>query len=491
MPIVTVSKYLASKYGFAEWISTIMGSEYKQQQPFVATTTIMSSVWVQLSYKGKDEPEGRPTSVKKPKDVEESEWNIDALVKQVAKEELKKELDHAGLTKIDIYPPKSSGDKNKYKPYKEMKEVIAELEKKKTPPTSGKHPLIVVAPAQPSLAEGQTNQIISYNDLYQLVEEAKGMQLTESESQYILTDYAKLIDAIMMEPERSRRQRMAASLWLRLSIRIKTRTRSAVVEQYLFDGPVPGAYGSSATAFQFAVRGTRLYCAKIMLENGNNSLKREYDISLHLHKDQICPTVMRAVDLIHVPGEPKRIAMITPYYPLPLTLLTGGQLHPEGCINVALCGLATTKAFNAKKLCHGDIKPGNMMFSDSAKVITIDFGSVTEYGNNLTYTTPGFGLDYPLEASLSYDLGCLASSLFALSTGRSLPRTVLELQRQIEGIPSASPALQIASLCLSGHDDIDFIWEKAIFYMKDADGLNSSLLIDYESLLPVRDTQRE
>ena len=299
-----------------------------------------------------------------------------------------------------------------------------------------------------------------------------------------------MVDAILSDPNPRRRLRLAKGLWLRLSIRVKTQTRASIVKQYLFDGPVPGAFGSPGTEFQFAIRGSRLYCAKIML-NENNDLQREYELSRYLHRDQICPTVMHAVDLISLPGEPRRVAMITPYFPLPLAPLAGGQLHPEGCINVALCGLATIKAFNAKALCHGDIKPGNMMLTtgENSLVITIDFGSTAEYGNTLTSTTPGFGLDFPPVASLSYDLACLASSLYILATGRTLPPTALDLRQQIAGIPSLSPLLRIANLCLSNQGDIDLIWREAVTSLESVqdDDIDGSLIIPPESLWPVEE----
>lgn len=342
-------------------------------------------------------------------------------------------------------------------------------------------------------ADSSSPKIIANETLYALLEQAKGSPLTDSEIQYILTDYSNLVDAIVNDPNPRRRLRLASGLWLRLSLRVKTQTRCSIVKQYLFDGLVTGALGRPGTEFQFAVRGSRLYCAKIMHDNDDdnnrNNLRREYELSRHLHQDQICPTVMRAVDLITIPGEPKRIAMITPYLPLPLTPLAGGQLHPEGCVNVALCGLATIRAFNNKALCHGDIKPGNMMLTtgENSLVITIDFGSTTEYGNSLTSTTPGFGLDLAPEASLSYDLACLASSLYVLATGRTLPPTALDLRQQIACIPSLSPALQIANLCLSNHGDIDLIWKNAITCLEGVqdDVIDSSLLIAHESLWPV------
>ena len=108
------------------------------------------SVWVQLYYKEKEEPKGRPTSVKKPKDVEESEWNVDALIEEAKKNKLKEELDHAGYTEIFVYPPGTKppfSEQTCIKPGKKLAELIEEL-KDETPPTSDDHPLIVVAPPQ-------------------------------------------------------------------------------------------------------------------------------------------------------------------------------------------------------------------------------------------------------------------------------------------------------------------------------------------------------
>ena len=100
----------------------------------------MSSVWVQLCYEGKNELKGRPV------EIEPIPRNIDALARRLKENDMKKELDHAGLTEISVYPPKSSGNNSKYKPGKPLKEAIDEL-KTANPPTSNDHPLIVVAPA--------------------------------------------------------------------------------------------------------------------------------------------------------------------------------------------------------------------------------------------------------------------------------------------------------------------------------------------------------
>jgi hypothetical protein len=104
-------------------------------------------VWVQLYYKGKEEPVGNPTFIKT---ASFDPPVIAALVKQAAKEELKKELDHAGLTEIYVYSPETKppfSEANSIRPGKKLVDLFEEL-KNTTPHTSDDHPLIVVAPAR-------------------------------------------------------------------------------------------------------------------------------------------------------------------------------------------------------------------------------------------------------------------------------------------------------------------------------------------------------
>jgi len=95
----------------------------------------MSSVWVQLYYK--DIKKGQPTSVRKPTEVKESDWNIDTLVDAV-KDKLSPDIDHA--SRVFVYPPDTKP------PFLQDKAIDPGDD---VPPgTTSKNPLIVVAPAQ-------------------------------------------------------------------------------------------------------------------------------------------------------------------------------------------------------------------------------------------------------------------------------------------------------------------------------------------------------
>jgi len=128
-------------------------------------------------------------------------------------------------------------------------------------------------------------------------------------------------------------------------------------------------------------------------------------------------------------------------------------------VNVALCDLATVKAFSNKGLCHGDIKPSNMMFqAGNRTVISIDVGSCTAYGNMLTATLPAFGVDCGTKASLRYDLTCLAASIMLLS-GIDLSNIQAREEARSELASRTGLHFSIATLCLDGRIvAVDEIW---------------------------------
>ena len=103
----------------------------QQQQQAIMSS---SSVWVQLYYKGKDEPEGQPIKIKPaPEDV--------ADLKELLKtEKAKKTLEHCDALKLRVFPPGTKA------PFLQDKAIDAGDDVPSV--TTSKNPLIVVAPQQ-------------------------------------------------------------------------------------------------------------------------------------------------------------------------------------------------------------------------------------------------------------------------------------------------------------------------------------------------------
>lgn len=113
--------------------------------------------------------------------------------------------------------------------------------------------------------------------------------------------------------------------------------------KYHFDGLIPGASGQGNLTLQFALHGTLLFCAKI---SKPSRILPEISVGTQLFEGQLCPTVMTVIDSVQIDSE--RMAMIMPYYPLDVSALDLRK-SPETATNVAMCGLASVKAFSNKK----------------------------------------------------------------------------------------------------------------------------------------------
>ena len=149
--------------------------------------------------------------------------------------------------------------------------------------------------------------------------------------------------------------------------------------------------------------------------------------------------------------------------------------------NVAMCGLATIMACNHVGLCHGDIKPGNMMLSDNGVVVTIDFGTTSTYDSVSLGTTRRFGMNAEL-VTLKYDLACLASSLLVL-----VDHDVSNLQMEaVYRAYNSSPILaeHLAAILVST-SDLEALWEQCcetVYQMV----VDTSQLLQYDTLRPIR-----
>ena len=281
--------------------------------------------------------------------------------------------------------------------------------------------------------------------------------LTDSEASCLLSVFSSQAVLISLGQYKDRD---IHSLFLTIQTMVKTGTRAKLVSvsSYSFDGLVPMAFGQGNSVLQYVIRGSDLYCAKI---GDAATIEAEVQASTLIHENQLCPSVMPVIDSIKI--DENRVAMITPFYPMPVSHITTTVITEPTIVNIALCGIATIKAFSNKKLCHGDIKPSNMMFqAGSRTVVSIDFGSCKEYGSMLAETSPLFGLDCGNQASLRYDLTCLAASIMLLS-GIELDKIATREDALSELALRSGVHITLATLCLGLDESVsnlDDMWEQ-------------------------------
>lgn len=301
--------------------------------------------------------------------------------------------------------------------------------------------------------------------------------LEPSEEHCLLKDFAP--QALLLERHQFK-QRDAMSLLRQIRNMVKSSTKKAsfLEGSVLFGGLIPLAHGQADTVLQYCLRSGVVCCAKI----GQPSvIQKEVDVSQLVSKG--CPTIMPLLEVVELDRE--RLAMISPFYPLPVSQFLGVEIPEEILVNVALCGLASVKAFSRRGMCHGDIKPSNMMFGAHDNVIiTIDFGSSSSYGDEhaLNASTAVYCLD-SLPNSLDFDLTCLASSIRSLSfPSLSDSRSKKELQTQLS--QERSLLGRIASLCLENLQGIDDVWKKTLVLVRSHKFVNPKLLVDPELIWP-------
>lgn len=96
-----------------------------------------------------------------------------------------------------------------------------------------------------------------------------------------------------------------------------------------------------------------------------------------------------------------------------------------------------------------------MMFSASdAFIVTIDFGSTVNFGEQIPATTPDFSLDVPPIGSPEFDLVCLASTLLKM-TGES-PGAIRTRETLLQRYGEANKFAHRAAVCLCQADgDVD------------------------------------
>lgn len=266
----------------------------------------------------------------------------------------------------------------------------------------------------------------------------------------------------------------------RLHAFVTTRRAEAfhLTSKYLFDGLLNVPSKQESTCLQYVVEGSKLRVAKTATRA---ELETEITALNLIHqRHSRCPTIVPLLDCCES-GE-GRISMIFPHFGLALSQLYGSGVPDMVALhaNVAMCGLATIMACNHVGLCHGDIKPGNMMLTDSGVVVTIDFGSSCIYGSLPSGTTRRFGMDADL-ATLKYDLACLASTLLV-----QVNHDVSNLQMKVvQKKYNDSPILaeRLAAILLST-SDLEALWvmcDETIQKM-----VVGTQLLQYDTLKPIQ-----
>lgn len=319
---------------------------------------------------------------------------------------------------------------------------------------------------------------MSLEAVFEKIEQVVRRDLTPSEKDCFQNDFGDKLSQISLGlMTNTNIQR----LHYKVASKIKTKTATRLHGKYHFDGLIPGASGQGNSTLQFAVHGTSLCCAKI---SKPSRILPEISVGTQLMEGQICPTVMPVIDSVPIDGE--RMAMITPYYPLDVSALDLRN-SPETVTNVAMCGLASVKAFSTKNICHADIKPSNMMLEGAGgkTVVMIDFGSSVPYGVSIAELSFAFGLDCSPEGSLEYDLTCLAVSIVHAMTS---PDDLLRKEATRAGLAHAigdpsNIALKVAKACLTEGKSIDEIWEEAKRFIESQFG-NAEWLVNLEHIWP-------
>jgi serine/threonine protein kinase len=204
-------------------------------------------------------------------------------------------------------------------------------------------------------------------------------------------------------------------LYNKIVATVKSATKQSVVHTgYYFDRPLPNAYGQGTTSLQYVHYHCQLYCAKV---GAPEVLQHEMEISKLVHAKNHCPTVMRIVECLALPEN--RIALVCPYYPATVAIMSPGNCSLAMLCNVALSTLASIAAFRTAGWSHNDIKPTNLMLTTTSQmIILIDFGSAVRIGSK--DTSKGISEFWGRDCSpgtTEYDMACLASVLHHLQHG--------------------------------------------------------------------------
>lgn len=311
-----------------------------------------------------------------------------------------------------------------------------------------------------------------------MVKKHTGITLTPLEVGYLQINHEKLCETIRLNAFTG--NYMAVIHKARLTI--KTATKFVLFAEgcpYIFDGTIVDAHGQGNTVFQYAFKGSNVYCAKIGPEK---VVSREFDIGGRVNELQF-PSVMPVVALVQVPDESSadRVALLTPLYPASLDRFCG-TLGESDLLNTARCTVSAIICFQKAGLCHGDIKPGNMMLANSRNlVVTIDFGSAVAIDSVAGGgTTDFYGLADAF-GTVFYDRTCLAVSLAHLKWGDEFVQSEANKDRdtfmQYLMPKSRHSVVDIIFKLLDQSIDVEEVWEFLLgLPFDEEDHANAALL---------------
>lgn len=270
-------------------------------------------------------------------------------------------------------------------------------------------------------------------------------------------------------------------LYIRVTNLVKSATKKYIRHTgYYFDRPIPCAYGQSHTSLQFIQYYCRVLCGKVGPED---IIKVEFEKSNLLHAKQRCITVLEAAEHLLLPKH--RSALICPYYPSSVAVFPHGECDLPIVINVAMCTLASIKAFANVGLSHGDIKPANLMLTgDSQLVILIDFGSAVPLGEIINGTSIHWGRDCPPNGSVRYDMTCLASVVYTLLYGTLTDGGVAEMITSVAEKEGSIGGKIILDCLTRFDDDLLDIWTDWLEQVRGL-SLDSAKLADFDAIWPV------
>lgn len=127
-----------------------------------------------------------------------------------------------------------------------------------------------------------------------------------------------------------------------------------------------------------------------------------------------------------------------------------GEITIDNAVKYSIQIATALEYMHSKNMCHYDIKPGNIMLSDSGDAMLIDFGIAKNYDDNgleTSTTPPGLTKGYaPLELYTSVtqfspkiDVYSLGATLYAMLTGSTPPEPMKWIGEPFTEKPATVP----------------------------------------------------